>query len=107
HGASVVTQTVDLHVPAPKVQAIDTTGAGDAFLAALLRSLALIGRGSLSWGARLDTLPQAQWQAALTIANSVAAQVCTQLGATTGLPHADSIDWSRLVDPKSPPTGNA
>jgi fructokinase len=61
-----------------RVQAVDTVGAGDAFLAALIRGL-LMG---------------AEPQEALTVANGVGAYVATQPGAT---PPLDSEEISALI----------
>ena len=96
-GATVVTDAALAHVPAPAITAIDTTGAGDAFLAALLVCLTRLGRGEGSWRDRLQTLSEGRWRAALTIANGVASQVCTAMGATTAIPSGDAIDWSPLA----------
>ncbi len=57
-------------VPAPQVEVVDTTGAGDGFLAALLASDPL--RSPLS--------------ATLRFACAVGSRVCTRLGAVAGLP---------------------
>lgn len=58
-------------VPVPAAQLVDTTGAGDAFVAALACALA-----------RRAPLP-----AALRLAAHVSARKCTQLGAHAGTPH--------------------
>jgi len=57
-------------VPAPQVEVVDTTGAGDGFVAALLASDPL--RSPLA--------------ATLRFACAVGSRVCTRLGAVTGLP---------------------
>lgn len=62
-----------IHVSAPRVEAIDTTGAGDSFDAAYVMGLR---RG---W----DTVRCAQF------ANTVAGLNCTMLGATAGVPTWD------------------
>ncbi|MDE0268034.1 MAG: ribokinase [Acidimicrobiaceae bacterium] len=53
NGAAVVTDTESTHIPAPKVTALDTTGAGDAFCAALAD--ALIDNASLTEATRWAT----------------------------------------------------
>ena len=58
------------HVPAPKVDVIDTTGAGDAFHGAFALMLA-------------EGHPI---QLCATVAAEVAAQKCTRLGSRAGLP---------------------
>ena len=64
-----------LHVPAPQVEVVDTTGAGDGFVAGLLASDPL--RGDL--------------RTALTTACAVGSRVCTRLGAVAGLPRPDEL----------------
>jgi fructokinase len=65
---------------APRVDVVDTTGAGDGFVAGILSRLALDPRPSD------ETL-----QAALELGCRVGSSVCTKLGAVAGLPRADSI----------------
>jgi fructokinase len=64
-----------LHVPAPKVDVVDTTGAGDGFVAGLLAS---------------DPL-QGDLRTALTIACAAGSRVCTKLGAVAGLPRRGEL----------------
>jgi fructokinase len=73
-----------LHVPADRVEVVDTTGAGDGFVAGLLSVLA---RAPASPGA----LPLASLGAAATLGCRVAGRVCTRLGAVAGLPRAGDI----------------
>lgn len=63
------------HVPAPKVDVIDTTGAGDAFHGAYTLMLAE-GRSA---------------QECATIACEVAARKCTRLGSRAGLPRRAEV----------------
>ena len=72
-----------LHVPAERVEVVDTTGAGDGFVAGLLA--ALVGRGPI------ETLPRADLERAVTFANRVAGRVCTRVGAVAGLPRAGDV----------------
>jgi fructokinase len=72
------------HVPAPPVEVVDTTGAGDGFVAGLLSVLA---RADPAPGA----LPLPQVVAAVAFANRVAGRVCTRVGAVAGLPRAAEI----------------
>jgi ribokinase len=67
------------HVPAPRVAAVDTTAAGDAFNGALAVAL--------TEGRELT--------AALRFANAAAAIACTRRGAQPALPTRDEVD--RLV----------
>ncbi len=59
-----------VQVPAPQVEVVDTTGAGDGFVAGLLSQ---------------DPL-RAPLEAALAFACAVGSAVCTRLGAVAGLP---------------------
>jgi fructokinase len=68
----------ELRVPGFVVQAVDTTGAGDGFVAALLA-------GILAEPA-LDTIPPERMRAILTFANAVGALTCTRKGAIPALP---------------------
>jgi fructokinase len=72
------------HVAGEKVQVVDTTGAGDGFVAGL-------------WAHLLD---EASWsrdviERACAFANHVGAQVVTQLGATTALPRLTAAERRR------------
>jgi len=67
----------EFRVAAPRVRVVDTTGAGDGFVAGLLSRLPAGARGSI---------PDAPLQAALAFACAVGSQVCTRLGAVAGLP---------------------
>ncbi len=66
-----------LHLPAVPVEVVDTVGAGDTFTAGLLHALAV--RGAL--GGRLDGLPHALVEEALTYAARAAAITCSRAGA--------------------------
>lgn len=72
------------HVPAHRVAAVDTTGAGDAFVAGMLYQLMR--------GAHLpEALSQQQIEDALTFANRVAARVVTRRGAIPAMPTLDEV----------------
>jgi sugar/nucleoside kinase (ribokinase family) len=64
-----------LHVPAPRVHAIDTTGAGDVFRAGVIYSL----------------LQQWTTEETLRFANTAAALGCTRRGAITAVPTIEEI----------------
>lgn len=64
-----------LHVPAPSVTVVDTTGAGDGFVAGLLAS---------------DPL-QRDLREVLTRACAAGSRVCTKLGAVAGLPRRGEL----------------
>jgi fructokinase len=68
----------ELHVPGFEVEAVDTTGAGDGFMAALLAGV-LAEPG-------LDQLPPERLRGILTFANAVGALTCTRKGAIPALP---------------------
>jgi fructokinase len=65
---------------APRVEVVDTTGAGDGFVAGILSRLAR------------DPQPSDEaLQAALELGCAVGSSVCTKLGAVAGLPRADRL----------------
>ncbi len=65
-----------LHFPAFPVDAVDTTGAGDAFNGALAVGLAAGGT----------------WEEALPLANAAAALACTKRGAQTSFPRRAEVE---------------
>jgi len=75
-GALAVTSGGHLHVPGRRVDALDTTGAGDAFNGALAVAIAE-GQG----------LPQG-----ITFANAAAALQVTRLGAAPAMPYRDEVE---------------
>jgi fructokinase len=65
---------------APRVDVVDTTGAGDGFVAGMLSRLAR------------DPEPSDDGlQAALELGCAVGSSVCTKFGAVAGLPRTDSV----------------
>src|SRR5262249_38156190 len=72
------------YVAGEKVEVVDTTGAGDGFMAGLWAALLpqLAGNKSFS-GAELEV--------ALRYANRVGALTCTKFGATTALPRKHEV----------------
>jgi fructokinase len=74
-------------VPSPQVEVADTTGAGDAFMGALLHELAA---RHYSPGASTE-LDLANLEAALRVASSAAAYSCTRLGAMASLPTEEQM----------------
>lgn len=83
-GALLATERVSVHVGAPKVHAVDATGAGDAFVGASLATLRQLGatRADL---AELDAASLREVGRAGCLAGSV---TVTALGATTAMPRA-------------------
>ena len=73
--------------PAPTVEVVDATGAGDGFcagmLSVLLGELARAGEGS--WRDRLARLPLSTLASATERGNQIGAQVVTALGATAAI----------------------
>lgn len=75
-GALFCNGTAALHFPAFPVQAVDTTGAGDAFNSGLAVGLAAGGT----------------WEEAIPLANAAAALACTKRGAQTSLPRRAEVE---------------
>ena len=67
-----------LHVAAPKVEVVDTIGAGDTFTAGL--SVALLGQ-AVGEASGLATLPDAGWNQVMRFAACAAALNCAHAGA--------------------------
>ena len=86
-GAAFLWQGEVVRVPAPQVRVMDTTGAGDGFVAAFLYGLT---RRYADAQALLGATPESLTEQA-TIACRVGARVVEQLGAVPGLPHAAEI----------------
>ena len=72
-------------VAAPAVEVVDTTGAGDGFVAGLLSRLAAPGAPTL------EAMPADQLEEALRFACAVGSRVCTALGAVAALPRAGEV----------------
>ncbi|MDI7248151.1 MAG: PfkB family carbohydrate kinase [Bacillota bacterium] len=83
-----------LEVPGFNVRAVDTTGAGDAFVAGLLVGL-IEATGAVGAAATTRTalrvLGEEEWRGALTLANAVGALCTTELGAIPALPTAAEV----------------
>ncbi|MBD8161855.1 aminoimidazole riboside kinase [Erwinia persicina] len=69
------------HFPAPSVEVVDTTGAGDAFVAGLLAALAT----------EIDPLTPVRLDQAIQQAQRSGAAATTAKGAMTALPHAADL----------------
>jgi len=72
-----------LHVPAERVEVVDTTGAGDGFVAGLLAALLALGPP--------EALDRAALERAVRFANRVAGRVCARVGAVAGLPREGEL----------------
>jgi len=76
-GAWYGSRTADpVHVPAPVVEAVDSTAAGDAFTAAL----------AVAWGEGRELIDAVRW------ASAAGAAAARRLGASTALPERTEID---------------
>lgn len=78
HGCRVRTAELRLDVPGERVEAVDTTGAGDAFMAGLIYGL-LQEEAS---GGDLPSLDRSSWLAVAGLANRAGALATTARGAT-------------------------
>ncbi|MEV3914451.1 carbohydrate kinase family protein [Streptomyces canus] len=84
-------------VSAPRVDVVDTVGAGDSYTAGLLHRLAALGH----LGGRLDRLSLEDLTDACTFAARVAALTCSVPGANP--PAADAVGLEAEVDGLLPP----
>ena len=72
-----------VRVAAPRVDVVDTTGAGDGFVAGVLAALAAPGPARLPDRAALER--------ALQLGCAIGSRVCTRLGAVQGLPRREEL----------------
>jgi fructokinase len=86
-GATALVQQTIVTVPAPKVTVVDTTGAGDGFMAGLLSELTKVA-GTRDELARVT--PE-QLEPIARFACQVGSRVVTKLGAIAGLPRRDEL----------------
>jgi fructokinase len=98
-GADVFCGDLTTHVQAPPVDVVDTTGAGDGFVAGVLAALCELTdeaprRQASTLKAMLIEWEPTQWQSLLGMGCFVGSHVCTTLGATTGLPFAKHVPWT-------------
>lgn len=86
-GAAFLWQGEVVHVPAPQVRVVDTTGAGDGFVASFLFGLTRrYGDTQALLGATRESLAELA-----TFACSVGSRVVERLGAVAGLPRAEEV----------------
>ncbi len=89
-GARLVTAGgLDLHVPGLAVEVVDTTGAGDAFVAAFLFELARREITPSTLGGALAN--EAAMRDCLTFANAAAALAVTSRGGIPAMPAAEDV----------------
>ncbi|MCL6627352.1 MAG: carbohydrate kinase, partial [Alicyclobacillus shizuokensis] len=81
-------ETEVIHVPSAPVEAVDTTGAGDAFMAGVLARLA-------EFDFDLYALTPSDWLHALRFANAAGALTATKRGAIPALPSEAEV-WAWL-----------
>ncbi|ANU09799.1 fructokinase [Planococcus antarcticus DSM 14505] len=89
NGTHAVFQSQTLHVPVIPVQPVDTTGAGDAFMAGVIRHIHMLG------------LPETQ-QAVIDCAdfgNKLGALCATKAGALTAMPKLEEIE--KIINQRS------
>jgi fructokinase len=75
-------------VESPRVDVVETTGAGDAFVGALLADLVARGYGA----GHLEELPVAVLQEILRFAGAAGAMACTAPGAMASLPTRGEVE---------------
>lgn len=88
-GALLCTARQTISVPASHLQAIDTTGAGDAFMGAVLYWLSARGRTGAS---HLRALTDNDLQMLGTFANTAAGISCTRFGGMASLPSLQDVE---------------
>jgi fructokinase len=79
-GATLFLNGNKLHAPAPKINLVDTVGAGDTFMANLLAELDLVGALGDEPISRLANLAASQLQTAAEVAAVAAGIVCERKG---------------------------
>lgn len=94
HGAYVRTGSAQGHLPAYPLEAVDTTGAGDAFWGAVLSFLTGLDREAVQ---RLD---QSRWEQIIRFANAAGGLTTCRKGAIPAMPQPEDIQ--RLLDGEHP-----
>ena len=87
HGALATNGTYQIEVPGLAVEVVETTGAGDGFLAAMIAQL-LPKREQFG---SLAKIPQEEVAVALNYANTVGAITCLKRGAIPALPTHEEV----------------
>ncbi|MBF0277226.1 MAG: carbohydrate kinase [SAR324 cluster bacterium] len=87
-GALATNGEYQIEIPGITVEVLETTGAGDGFLAAMIMQLLPLRekQGSLA------KIPKEQVEAALHFANAVGALTCLKMGAIPALPSLDEVN---------------
>ena len=105
-GARVYCGDYSTAAKAPPVDVVDTTGAGDGFVAGTLSAICgltqdMRSREGRAIRARMRAWDEATWKRILELGCFVGSHVCTTLGATTGLPTLEQVPESlRLGSPR-------
>lgn len=84
-GADIYTESYEIKVPGTKVPAVDTTGAGDAFIGAVLFKL-------IDKNIKPEELAKNDAEELLRFANAVGALTCMKKGAISALPTIAQIN---------------
>ncbi len=100
-GAEVFCGAIHTTALAPNVQVVDTTGAGDGFVAGFVAGLCAehqihgpVEADSLR--RMMTTWEEPTWRRILNLGCWVGSRVCTQFGATTALPMNEDVPWDAL-----------
>lgn len=81
-GSYMIRNGETMHVPVRKVEPVDTTGAGDAFMAGVLRQIHLNGVPSTT----------NEWKEYISFGNKLGAICATKFGALSALPHLEELN---------------
>lgn len=85
HGCTLRAPTASVVSPGYRVSAVDTTGCGDAFFAALLY-------GIITAGVELKKIEPKRWKAICQVANAAGALTALKPGGADALPSLDEIE---------------
>lgn len=97
-GAEFFCGDVHVRVDAPAVDVVDTTGAGDGFMAGLLAGICEIADDDADLREAIAFWSAEQWRLILAFACTAGAKVCEELGATPGLPARDALPALDVVE---------
>jgi fructokinase len=78
------------HVPSIPIEQVDTTGAGDAFVGALLFQLSKLSKNEIS------SMGAKEWTVLFANANKAGARTCEYMGAMEGFKHLNSNIFNRF-----------
>lgn len=97
-GATVYWTRGTLSIPAPSCTVVDTTGAGDGFVAGLVCGLlrGLDTDDPRELRERVRAFDADDWKPILSLACWVGSRVCLGLGATPALPREEMVPWNEL-----------